>query len=51
MNLNDLYTRALHFEFLSVEEGRFLFENAPLTGLMYVADEKKVAVGKWSQPG
>ncbi|MBI3882649.1 MAG: dehypoxanthine futalosine cyclase [Sphingobacteriales bacterium] len=39
MNLNDLYQRALNFEFLSVEEGVYLFENAPLTELMYVADE------------
>jgi cyclic dehypoxanthinyl futalosine synthase len=39
MNLNDLYQKALNFEFLSVEEGVFLFENAPLTELMFVADE------------
>ncbi len=32
MELNDLLQRALNFEFLSVEEGVFLFENAPLTG-------------------
>ena len=37
--MNDLYTRALNFEFLSVEEGVFLFENAALTDLMYVANE------------
>ncbi|RYY46466.1 MAG: dehypoxanthine futalosine cyclase [Chitinophagaceae bacterium] len=49
MNLNDLYTRALQFEFLSVEEGVFLFENAALTDLMYVANElrkKQVPHGK-----
>jgi cyclic dehypoxanthinyl futalosine synthase len=39
MNLNDLYQKALNFEFLSVEEGVFLFNNAPLTELMFVADE------------
>ncbi len=39
MNLNDLYQKALNFEFLSVEEGVFLFDNAPLTELMFVADE------------
>ena len=49
MNLPDLYQRALQFQFLSVEEGVFLFENAPLTELMYVADElrkKQVPHGK-----
>src|SRR6478609_8808143 len=49
MTANNLYTRALDFEFLSVEEGVFLFENAPLTELMYVADElrkKQVPHGK-----
>ena len=45
MNLNELYTRALNFEFLSIEEGVYLFENAPLTELMYVADElRKIQV-------
>ncbi|HTE26512.1 cyclic dehypoxanthinyl futalosine synthase [Flavitalea sp.] len=39
MTADNLYSRALDFEFLSVEEGVFLFENAPLTELMYVADE------------
>jgi cyclic dehypoxanthinyl futalosine synthase len=49
MELNNLYQRALNFEFLSVEEGVFLFENAPLTDLMYIADElrkKQVPHGK-----
>ena len=49
MELNDLYQKALGFEFLSVEEGMFLFEHAPLTELMYVADElrkKQVPHGK-----
>ncbi|MBC7722388.1 MAG: radical SAM protein, partial [Pedobacter sp.] len=45
MQLADLYQKALKFEFLSVEEGMFLFENAPLTELMFVADElRKVQV-------
>ena len=39
MQLSELYERALGFEFLSIEEGMFLFENAPLTELMYVANE------------
>ena len=49
MQLNDLYQKALGFQFLSVEEGMFLFENAALTELMYVADElrkKQVPHGK-----
>lgn len=45
MTLPDLYQKALAFEFLSVEEGMFLFENAPLAELMYVADElRKIQV-------
>jgi cyclic dehypoxanthinyl futalosine synthase len=39
MQLSDLYQRALNFEFLSKEEGQFLFEQAPLAELMHVADE------------
>ncbi|RFM30230.1 CofH family radical SAM protein [Deminuibacter soli] len=49
MNLSALYERALNFEFLSIEEGMYLFEHAPLTELMYVADElrkKQVPHGK-----
>lgn len=49
MNISDLYTRALAFDFLSVEEGVYLFENAALAGLMFVADElrkKQVPHGK-----
>jgi len=34
-----LYDKALNFEFLSIEEGMHLFEKAPLTELMYVANE------------
>ena len=41
MQLADLYQKAIKFEFLSIEEGIFLFENAPLTELMFVADEMR----------
>jgi len=41
MQLADLYNKALAFEFLSVEEGIFLFENAPLTELMAVANDMR----------
>jgi cyclic dehypoxanthinyl futalosine synthase len=45
MELQDLYKRALGFEFLSAGEGVFLFEHAPLTELMYVANElRKIQV-------
>ncbi len=45
MQLADLYQKALKFEFLSIEEGMFLFEHAPLTELMFVAGEmRKVQV-------
>ncbi len=49
MELNDLYQKALRFEFLTVEEGMYMFENAALTELMFVADElrkKQVPHGK-----
>lgn len=49
MELYDLYQKALAFGFLTVEEGMFLFENAALTDLMFVADElrkKQVPHGK-----
>ncbi len=49
MKLDELYQKALDFEFFSIDEGVFLFENAPLTDLMYVADElrkKQVPHGK-----
>jgi cyclic dehypoxanthinyl futalosine synthase len=49
MELNNLYERALAFEFLSAEEGMYLFNNAPLSELMYVANElrkKQVPHGK-----
>ena len=47
--LQDLYQKAAGFEFLTKEEGIFLFENAPLTELMFLADElrkKQVPHGK-----
>ena len=45
MILSDLYKKALQMEFLTVEEGVFLFKNAPLTELMYVANElRKIQV-------
>ncbi|MEO7308470.1 MAG: cyclic dehypoxanthinyl futalosine synthase [Ferruginibacter sp.] len=49
MELNDLYQKALRFEFLTVEEGMYMFEKAALTELMFVADElrkKQVPHGK-----
>ena len=39
MNIDNLLKRALNFEFLSIEEGVFLFEKAPISELMYVANE------------
>ena len=49
MQLQDLYQKALQFGFLTIEEGVFLYENAPLSDLMYVANElrkKQVPHGK-----
>jgi cyclic dehypoxanthinyl futalosine synthase len=49
MKLDDLYTKALNFQLLSVEEGIKLFREAPLTELMFVANElrkKQVPHGK-----
>jgi cyclic dehypoxanthinyl futalosine synthase len=39
MNVADLLARALRSEFLSIEEGVFLYENATTTELMFVANE------------
>jgi cyclic dehypoxanthinyl futalosine synthase len=39
MNLSELYNKALNKEFLNKEEGSYLFEQAPLTELMQVANE------------
>jgi cyclic dehypoxanthinyl futalosine synthase len=49
MDLSPLYDKALRFEFLTIEEGIFLFEQAPLADLMLVADtlrKKQVPHGK-----
>ena len=49
MQLSELYKKASNFEFLSIEEGVYLFKNAPLTDLMFIADElrkKQVRHGK-----
>ena len=49
MNIQELLSKAIAFEFLTVEEGVYLFENAALAELMYVADElrkKQVPHGK-----
>jgi cyclic dehypoxanthinyl futalosine synthase len=49
MNLSGLYSKALKKEFLDKEEGAFLFERAPLTELMQVANvlrESQVPHGK-----
>jgi len=45
VKLNELYDKALRFEFLTVSEAVFLFGHAPLTELMFVANElRKVQV-------
>jgi cyclic dehypoxanthinyl futalosine synthase len=49
MDLTNLYSKALNFDFLTVEEGSALFRLAPLAELMYVADQlrkKQVEHGK-----
>src|SRR6187200_1629216 len=49
MEINDLLKKALHFEFLSVEEGVYLYKKASTAELMYVANElrkKQVPHGK-----
>jgi cyclic dehypoxanthinyl futalosine synthase len=49
MQLPDLYHKAANLEFLSLEEGVFLYQQAPLADLMHVADElrkKQVPHGK-----
>lgn len=56
MNISSLLSRALNFEFLSAEEGKFLFEHAPLGELMSVANElrqvqKPDSVSKKNKPG
>jgi cyclic dehypoxanthinyl futalosine synthase len=49
MILDELYSKALNLEMLTIEEGMTLFEQAPLTELMFVANEmrkKQVPHGK-----
>jgi cyclic dehypoxanthinyl futalosine synthase len=49
MQLDELYAKALKFDMLTIEEGMTLFEHAPLTELMFVANElrkKQVPHGK-----
>ena len=49
MNVSALLDRALQFDFLSAEEGLFLFKEAPTADLMFVANElrkKQVPHGK-----
>ncbi len=49
MDLSSLYSKALNFGFLTVEEGSSLFRESPLTELMFIADElrkKQVGHGK-----
>ncbi|MDZ4794326.1 MAG: CofH family radical SAM protein [Bacteroidota bacterium] len=49
MNLDQLYQKASNFEFLSLEEGVYLYHHAPLPDLMFIADElrkKQVPHGK-----
>lgn len=45
MDLQELYKKALGFEFLTLEEGVFLYHNAPLSELMYLGNElRKIQV-------
>lgn len=49
MNISDLLQRALRFEFLTIEEGVYLFKEASTPELMYVGNElrkKQVLHGK-----
>jgi cyclic dehypoxanthinyl futalosine synthase len=49
MQLQNLYSKAADFGFLTQQEGVFLYHHAPLADLMYVADElrkKQVPHGK-----
>ena len=42
MKLSDIYKRALDFEFLSIEEGVFLFDYAPTAELMTIAHQLRM---------
>jgi cyclic dehypoxanthinyl futalosine synthase len=49
MQLEELYKKALNFEYLTKEEGMFLFEHAPLNEISFIANElrkKQVPHGK-----
>jgi cyclic dehypoxanthinyl futalosine synthase len=49
MQLNEIYDKASSFGFLTVEEGVYLYQHAPLAELMLIADElrkKQVPHGK-----
>jgi len=49
MQLDDLYQKAVAFEFLKIDEGVYLYHHAPLADLMFIADElrkKQVPHGK-----
>ena len=39
MELNTIYKKALNYEFLTQAEGVFLYQNAPISDLIYVANE------------
>jgi cyclic dehypoxanthinyl futalosine synthase len=41
MDINNLLQKALNFEFLTVEEGLYLFENAETSELMFVGNEMR----------
>ena len=41
-DLKQLYDKALNLDFLSAEEGLFLFKEAPLTELMHVANQLRI---------
>ncbi|MEZ5009264.1 MAG: cyclic dehypoxanthinyl futalosine synthase [Chitinophagales bacterium] len=42
MNLKDLYKKALDFQFLSLEEGVFLYHNAPTADLMAIGHQLRL---------
>lgn len=42
MQLSEIYKKALDFEFLSIEEGVFLFEHAPTAELMEIAHQLRM---------
>jgi len=42
MNLSELYQKALNFEFLSIDEGVYLFEHAPTPELMAIGHQLRM---------